>query len=351
MNEPLVSVIVPVYNTEEYLRECVDSIIHQTYKNLEIILVDDGATDNCPRICDEYALTDQRVCVIHKKNGGLSSAREAGISKSHGKYLMIVDSDDWIELNTIEKCVKVAETDNSDCVLFSYVKEYGNRSIPNYLFEDSFGYGEQEAEEKIHRRIIGFRKEELQYPERIDNLSTLWGKLYKKEIALKGKIVSEREVGTSEDTIFNTYALGHCRCVSYIHQCFYHYRRSNLQAATMRYKTNLYEKWKRLYQIFDEYISNSEKADIYREVILNRIACGMIGLGLNEANAKHSIFVKRKNLKIILEDSLYKEAFQQLDYSYCPMKWKIFFVLCKRKCAFLLAIMLETINYVRLKCQ
>lgn len=349
MNEPLVSVIVPVYNTEAYLKECVDSIVNQTYQNLEIILVDDGATDGCPEICDEYALEDQRVRVIHKTNGGLSTAREAGILNSNGKYLMIVDSDDWIDLDTIGECVRVAEGDNSECVLFSYVKEYGNRSIANYLFSYSFCYGEEETEEKIHRRIIGFRKEELQHPERIDNLSTLWGKLYKKEIALKGRIVSEREVGTSEDIIFNIYALEQCKSVSYIHQCFYHYRRSNLQAATMKYKPQLYEKWKRLYEIFNEYINNSGKEDVYRELFLNRVACGVIGLGLNEANATHSVFVKRNNLKIILEDAFYRKAFQELDYSYCPMKWKVFFVLCKGQCTFLLVVMLEIINHIRLK--
>ena len=131
MREPLVSVIVPIYNTEEYLSECVESIIYQTYENLEIILVDDGSAESCRKLCDEYAKIDSRIVVIHKENGGLSSAREAGLSRVLGNYVMIVDSDDWIDLETIEKCVEEAEINNSDCVLFSYVKEYGNRSVPN----------------------------------------------------------------------------------------------------------------------------------------------------------------------------------------------------------------------------
>lgn len=351
MSEPLVSVIVPIYNTEKYLSECVESIIHQSYENLEIILVDDGATDKCPQMCDEYALKDPRVRVIHKINGGLSSARKAGISESNGKYLMIVDSDDWIDSETIEKCVEVAEKDCSECVLFSYVKEYGNKSISNYLFDKSFCYGEQEAEDKIHRRIIGFRKEELQHPERIDNLSTICGKMYTEKTVKKGRIISEREVGTSEDTIFNIYALDGCTTVSYIHQCFYHYRRTNIQSATMRYKPDLYPKWKCMYLVFAEYLCRSGNEKKYQEEFLNRIACGVIGLGLNEANAQHSIFKKSRNLKIILEDSLYKNAFLKLDTSYCPIKWKIFFGLCKKKYTFFLAIMLEMINYIRLKHQ
>ena len=99
LNEPLVSVIVPVYNVERYLRHCVNSILIQTYHNLEVILVDDGSPDNCPKICDEYAKADARVKVIHKNNGGLSDARNIGMQAASGDYLMFVDSDDWLEKN------------------------------------------------------------------------------------------------------------------------------------------------------------------------------------------------------------------------------------------------------------
>lgn len=100
--QPLVTVIVPVYKVEPYLRRCIDSIISQTYHNLEIILVDDGSPDGCPEICDEYAKRDSRIKVIHKKNGGLSDARNVGLGSSSGKYVMFVDSDDWIDNDLIE---------------------------------------------------------------------------------------------------------------------------------------------------------------------------------------------------------------------------------------------------------
>ena len=99
---PLISVIVPVYNVEKYLRKCVDSVLSQTYTNLEIILVDDGSTDNSGKICDEYALKDPRIIVIHKQNGGLSSARNCGMKKAIGRFYAFVDSDDWIENIFIE---------------------------------------------------------------------------------------------------------------------------------------------------------------------------------------------------------------------------------------------------------
>ena len=102
MNSGLISVIVPIYNTQKYLRRCVDSIIAQTYKNLEIILVDDGCSDGCPLICDEYARKDGRVKVVHKKNGGLSSARNAGLDAATGEYIGFVDSDDYISESMYE---------------------------------------------------------------------------------------------------------------------------------------------------------------------------------------------------------------------------------------------------------
>ena len=93
--QKLVSIIVPIYNVEKYLSECIDSILRQSYDNLEIILVNDGATDSCGLICDRYACKDKRIVVLHKENGGLSDARNAGLSHAHGEYIAFVDSDDY----------------------------------------------------------------------------------------------------------------------------------------------------------------------------------------------------------------------------------------------------------------
>jgi Glycosyltransferases involved in cell wall biogenesis len=113
----LVSVIVPIYNVEAYLQRCVDSILSQTYKNLEIILVDDGSPDECPAICDEYANKDRRVQVIHKKNGGLSDARNAGLKIITGDYLMFVDSDDWLEKTAISDLYKLIVRSNAQLAI------------------------------------------------------------------------------------------------------------------------------------------------------------------------------------------------------------------------------------------
>ena len=110
--KPLISVIVPVYKVEAYLGRCVESLLSQTYGNLEIILVDDGSPDNCGQICDTYAARDTRIRVIHKENGGLSSARNAGIDVARGEYLGFVDSDDWVDVHTYEWLLNMALEEN-----------------------------------------------------------------------------------------------------------------------------------------------------------------------------------------------------------------------------------------------
>lgn len=344
--ESMVSIIVPVYKTKDYLRQCIESLLSQTYRSVEIILVDDGSPDECPALCDAYASKDKRIRVIHKENGGLSSAREAGIQHAHGDYIMVVDSDDWLEPDTIADCIEVALKNEADCVMFGYVREYPSKSIPTHLFGSDFAYEVFASEEKIHRRIVGLIGDELQSPQQIDNLSTVCMKLYKTDIAIRGRIVSERIVGTSEDTIFNLYALDGCK-ISYINKCFYHYRKSNAQSITTQHKPDLAEKWDVMYSIMLEYIDGSGRADEYHTPFLNRVACGMIGLGLNEIGSTESIWKKSQRLRAILDKPLYREAFKQLDTSYCGAKWKLFFLLCKKRWTFLLAVLLQIMNYLR----
>lgn len=112
----LVSVIIPIYKVDVFLKKCVDSVLNQTYNNIEVILVDDGSPDTCPEICDEYAKQDSRVRVIHKCNGGQSSARNAGINIAKGDYITFVDSDDWIDPNAYKNLVSSAVENNLDIV-------------------------------------------------------------------------------------------------------------------------------------------------------------------------------------------------------------------------------------------
>lgn len=165
INKPLISVIVPVYKVEKYLQRCIDSILGQTYENLEIILVDDGSPDDCPRICDDNAARDSRIRVLHKQNGGQSDARNTGLEVFQGAYVMFVDSDDWIEEDYIAVMFREIQTNSYDMVISGVtyvfddkrkikVCEAKNRNIGELVKSSLLGY----ACNKLYRRDIIKRK-------------------------------------------------------------------------------------------------------------------------------------------------------------------------------------------------
>lgn len=168
---PLVSVIVPIYKVEQYLKRCIDSIIAQTYKNIEIILVDDGSPDNCGAICDEYALNNGRIKVVHKPNGGLSDARNKGIEVSKGDYICFVDSDDYVEKDYIEKMLSAAELSNADLVISNFKYVYEDGTIKKYEFEHEFkSYSSEESMEILVSNNMSIP------------LVVAWSKLYAKKL-------------------------------------------------------------------------------------------------------------------------------------------------------------------------
>lgn len=172
-NDVTVSVVIPVYNVEKYLNECVDSMLKQTYSSYEIILVDDGSTDSSGSICDEYAAKDNRISVIHKANGGLSSARNAGLEKAKGKYVYFLDSDDYIVEQAIKSLAEKAENDSSDIVFFdavSFADEEDNFKVSqNYIRKHSYKtdkgakvFSEMQKNDEFHSAVpLLFIKKDL----------------------------------------------------------------------------------------------------------------------------------------------------------------------------------------------
>jgi glycosyltransferase involved in cell wall biosynthesis len=185
-------VVVPIYKVEKYIDKCINSIINQTYKNLEIILVDDGSPDNCPQICDEYAKKDNRIKVIHKENGGLSDARNRGIKEARGEYIGFVDSDDYIDDGMYEYLYNLIKKHNAEISIcgFKEVDENG-KAIKEKKSECINEYSSIEALEILAEDII------------ITNHA--WNKLYKRELFVKNSI--EYPVGKIMEDISTTYKL------------------------------------------------------------------------------------------------------------------------------------------------
>ena len=175
--KPLLTVVIPVYNVEKYLKRCIDSILIQEWKNYDILLVDDGSTDNSPQICEDYAKAYDIISVIHKENGGLSEARNTGISNAEGEYVYFLDSDDWIEPNTFSDLAEVIESDQYDIISFNpeFVKSEHDiiksdskrtkRLTGKEALIDMFSYGfiTGFATDKIYRKAL-FTKNTIQFP-------------------------------------------------------------------------------------------------------------------------------------------------------------------------------------------
>ena len=203
----LISVIVPIYKVEKYLDKCVESIVNQTYKNLEIILVDDGSPDSCPQMCDQWAQKDQRIKVIHKQNGGLSDARNAGMKIATGEYVAFIDSDDYIACEFVEKLYDTMTKEQSDIVECAVIKfnEGEVPAIPNIdseleSFDTNMGLSLLMAEKGFHQYV--------------------WNKLYKAELALtvdfaKGKL--------NEDEFWTYQVFGKAKKVTSINLPMYFY--------------------------------------------------------------------------------------------------------------------------------
>lgn len=211
MKEPLISVIVPIYGVEKYLDRCISTIVNQTYKNLEIILVDDGSPDKCPDICDQWKDKDERIIVIHKKNGGLSDARNAGLEVASGEYISFIDSDDWVSVEFIRCLYDAVKNSNSEIceceVIRTNTLNNVDYSMTNFTVTS---YTTEEAMKLLIRNTIFHQH--------------VWNKLYKKEclqniLFPKGKI--------NEDEFWTYQVFGNVRKVSKIQCQLYFYFQRN----------------------------------------------------------------------------------------------------------------------------
>ena len=211
MND-LISVIVPVYKVECYLHKCVDSIINQTYKNLEIILVDDGSPDNCPKICDDYAKRDSRIKVIHKKNGGLSSARNAGLDIASGNYIGFIDSDDYISPHMYEELYFALINTNSDISMCNF--DYIDESYNNLFFDSPI------ADEELNKKDIISKL----FIDKYWYYVIACNKLYKKELFTNLRYPI-REIHEDEGIIHHLYLK--CNKVTTISSSYYYYVQRN----------------------------------------------------------------------------------------------------------------------------
>ena len=214
-----ISVIVPIYGIERYLADCVESLLVQTYKNLEIILVDDGSPDGCPEICGYYASIDRRVKVLHKENGGLVSARKAGLKMATGEYVGYVDGDDWIESEMYRHMALIVENTNADLVVSGFKKDIEGKYTEHKNAIVTGVYESQSIKSKILPKFIFF-KEQF----RPGIFTYVWNKLFRKELLLKAQMKVPDCLTIGEDAACTFQAILRAECIAVTDVNYYHYR-------------------------------------------------------------------------------------------------------------------------------
>ena len=210
--KPLVTIIVPIYNVEKYLEKCINSIIKQTYINLEIILIDDGSPDNCAVICDNYAHNDKRIKVVHQNNGGLSVARNTGLSMAHGEYIYFLDGDDWIEKTLIEENLSIMMAEKLDMIIFGYYEEFADKTIKHLQGNELW------LTQKIKDELLSINMEPC-----------VWNKIYKKNVFHDIRFPIKQNV---EDLYILGNILKNSKKIRCNEKCYYHYNRINFSSIT-----------------------------------------------------------------------------------------------------------------------
>ena len=314
-----ISVIIPVYKVEMFLKRCVDSVLKQTYEKLEIILVDDGSPDNSPAICDDYANKDTRVRVIHKNNGGLAYARNAGMKIACGEYLFFLDSDDWLEQKGLEILIRTAKEQKGDFVRYRAIRSGwpGTEGDIPCMVEPI-----RELEEGVYdrNRII----KEI-YPRLLatDELSMgaivgAWSALYRTAFLKENGIYFYEDVKFSEDLIFSANVVKAAKQFYFINTPgVYHYF-FNPNSISKSFRKDRWQSCKRLIRHCEQDFANDIEYDFSDEIERFRWFCIM--MALNERKYLKSIRAKKKYCVDILHDQIVKET--KLTLSLYNVSWK-----------------------------
>ena len=326
----LVSIIIPIYNVEKYLNGCIESVVKQTYTNLEIILIDDGSPDNCPQICDEWAKKDQRIKVIHKENGGQGIARNTGIENATGEFVCFLDSDDYLDLTTIEKAYALAKKECAEIVV------YGLKSVnQNGELIKSFTPCPEKTVFKDEEVLNEFFPEYLAPNPKGDgklryytsSCLLFYSSEYINKIGWRYK--SEREI-LSEDIYSQIELFQKVKKIAIIKEALYNYRENNNSFSRI-YKQDKYRQVKHFYL---ESLKLCEKLG-YSEEIKHRVSKHYIAFTITtlkqEYKSPRAKQEKKEEIKNIINDGVLQEVLRKSKKDKENLARKILFFAIRRK--------------------
>lgn len=320
----LFSVIVPIYNVEKYLKQCVDSILNQTFKDFELILVDDGSKDNCPLICDEYAEKDNRVTVIHKPNGGLVSARQAGAKIAKGDYVVAVDGDDFVAddmLSVYNEILLKKKYDIVCCGYFDYTDDANIAEVKHKGYRKE--YSRSLLEEELFNRLIT-SEEGNRFP------PSVWAKAIKMDLYKRIQLQVPTAISIGEDSCVVYPCIYYADSMFISDKCVYYYRLNNASLTKQKKKAFSWEE----VLLRAEHYKKFFPENIFGDQIARITAHSMFNVAVTEFYANRYKLAKRiikeklkdKNIKAYLKQAVFKNNSREKLSLYC-LKHKLYFII------------------------
>ncbi|UVI31522.1 glycosyltransferase family 2 protein [Paenibacillus spongiae] len=348
--KPRISIIVPIFNMESYLHRCLTSLTSQSMDDIQIIAVNDGSTDSSLQIVRQFAENDDRIIVIHQENGGVSSARNAGIRAAEGEFIGFVDPDDWIDTTMYEDMYKEAIRHEVDIVMCSYIREFGSHAIEKkYPVADLVCYRGEEVRNEMVRRLVGPINDEVANPELLDAWGTVWSKIFRAEIIKNNEItfVDLHLIGSNEDSLFNIHAFYYATSFVFMNKPYYHYWKANTGSITSRHNPNLMNQFLVLYTLIESFLKEKMMPSSFQLALSNRISLNTLGLGLNTITKKSSMYRKVSDIQTVLNHPRIRGSLSQFETSSCPMVWKAFFLCAKNRFSLGLYMLLLAVDRLR----
>lgn len=336
-----VSIIVAVYNVGKYIDKCIKSLVDQNYENIEIILVDDGSLDNSPKVCDDWALKDTRIRVIHKKNGGLADARNEGLNAANGEYVCFVDGDDFIEKELVCQTYTLAKKDDVDVVIYSNydVASNGMKTRHDLIFSKNVYRGKEDIlqlfKESIGTMPSNSRDFDVGYAP--------WGKLYRRSVLVDNdiKFKSERKL-IYEDLMFLLDLMPYIKSAAIVNKPLYDYCQ-NSSSLTHSVDPNRFYKIKEQYYYLKNNSPYREEIFLDKEILL-RFKRTMLSYVRNCAMRTINDSHAYKNIKEICQDSLCTEILSDYPVKKLPQNQKIFAYFLKHKVTIALLLITKIKN-------
>lgn len=306
-NEPMFSAVIPIYNIEAYLQACIDSVLAQTYKNIEIVLVDDGSSDSCPNICDEYQKHHNNIKVLHKKNGGIVDARKSGVEIASGEYIACIDGDDWISPEYFQRFSDVIEKYNPDVVCCGYLEAFEGKNKPVALNNRAGYYSREQMEEEIFPKLLCSMDGQSFSP-------SLWAKVFRREIYQQQQLISG-QVNMGEDSACVKPTVFHSESMYVIDECLYYYRQSN-QSITRSGRAYAWDGP----IIRAEHIARQMELSQFdfREQWYRAIVFSLFTVVSSQYNRSDSIKIINKEIRKNLQLPIYREALKNCHFKNSP---------------------------------